>query len=92
MRSFVVGRSRGTHVAKAASRGGPQRQQTQPMNSRMLQQPGAQGRRWRVPGGRGPNGNRRLLLGAGVIGGGALLFNWIFGVEDYDLGKFLGRS
>jgi len=36
-------------------------------------------------GGRGPNGNRRLLLGAGIVGGGALLLNWIFGEEEYDL-------
>ncbi|WZN63094.1 hypothetical protein HKI87_07g46390 [Chloropicon roscoffensis] len=68
-----------------AARGGPQRQQPFP---RMAQQPGGpQNRRgWKMPGGgRGPNANRRLLLGAGVLGGGALLLNWIFGEEEYDL-------
>lgn len=41
-----------------------------------------------MPGGRGgPNTNRRLLFGAGIVGGGALLLNWIFGEEDYDLGE-----
>jgi len=40
-----------------------------------------------MPGGRGPNSNRRLLFGAGIVAGGALLLNWIFGEEEYDLGK-----
>ena len=43
-------------------------------------------------GGRGPNANRRLLLGAGVLGGGALLLNWIFGEEEYDLGENLNNK
>jgi len=38
-----------------------------------------------MPGGRGPNSNRRLLFGAGIVAGGALLLNWIFGEEEYDL-------
>jgi hypothetical protein len=44
--------------------------------------------RWKMPGGgpgRGPNSNRRLLFGAGLVGGGALLAKWLFGEEEYDL-------